>query len=155
MDFLDIKITKDPEAANYQNYLIWQAQHEARRRESATQFNVFQSRARQRLFSQALYKQEAEQQSEALKNMIERRLSQACECSDCDRGSKERSNSMSSVTPSSPTNSVRSSSSSLGPSLTTTKSNGFYRGPSSRNTLILNPPPRSRHHRRRNLTTTS
>lgn len=146
-EFPDVGISADADKANYQNYLAWQAQHEARRRESATQFNMFQSRARQRLSSQALYKEEAEQRSNALRDMVEQRLSKACECNDCGKQTKGRSDSITSIPPSSPTNSVRSSTSSLGPPITTTMSAGP--GPSSRNSLIVSPPPRSRHHKRR------
>lgn len=156
LEFPDIGISIDADKANYQNYLAWQAQHEARRRESATQFNVFQIRARQRLSSQAQYKEEAEQRANALRDMIERRLSQACLCDDCGRKVRERSDSVSSLTPSapsSPTASVRSSSSSFGPPLIITKSAGSI--PSSRNSLIMSPPPRSRHHKRRTNSATN
>lgn len=150
MDFPNLKVPPtDPETANYQNYLAWQAQHEARRRLSATHFSLFQSRTRERSWSQALYKEEAEQQAEALKDMIERRLSTACKCDDCSREKKERSNSVSSMAPSSPTVSARSSLSSLSSPITKTACAGSRNDPSGKNSLIISPPPRSRHHRRR------
>lgn len=153
MDFPDGRTSRGPEEANWQNYLAWQAQTARRRRESQTQFNMFQTRSLERMMTQAQYKEEADRDSEAVKHMVERRLSQACNCNGCSSVIKMRSNSVGSITSTSPSRSVRSGrSSSIARVSSTSPPGTTVRGPtsaSSRNSLVVSPPPQSRHHRRR------
>lgn len=150
-DFPGTTISRDPDEANYQNYLAWQQQIARRRRESSTQFSVFQYKAQERLSSQVTYKEELQRESDHLKDIVERRLSQACDCGSCGSACRNsRSNSDSSIDT---TNSQESSPRASLCSMTSTSPPGTtVRGPtspSSKNSLIVSPPPRSRHHQRR------
>jgi len=154
MEFPDTAIVRDADKANYQNYLAWQAQTAERRKQSQTQFNMFQSKAIERLCSQHQFKEDIEREIETNKNAVERRLSTACDCDSCyltkSRSNSEVSSSALSLPPS-PTSSRRSmdsltTRSSRSPPGTTIKE---ATSPSSRNSLIVSPPPRSRHHQRK------
>lgn len=148
--FPSTSISQDPDEANYQNYLAWQRQIAKRRRESFTHFNRFQYKAAERMCNQVQYKEELQRETEQLKDIVERRLSQACDCGNCDTDCRStRSNSESSIdtrdSSRSPRTSLSSVSSASPPGTT-------VRGPtsqSSKNSLIVSPPPRSRHHQRR------
>jgi len=153
MDFPDTAIVPDADQANYQNYLAWQVQTAQRRKQAQTQFNMFQSKAVERMCSQHQFKEEIEREIEFNKDVVERRLSMACDCESCYQ-SKGRSNSEASSSvvslPPSPTNSRRSmdsltTRSSRSPPGTTVKEATSSR---SRNSLVVSPPPKSRHHQR-------
>lgn len=148
-DFPSTTISKDPDEANYQNYLAWQRQTTKRRRESLSHFNRFQYKAAERMSNQAQYKEESLRESEQLKDIIESRLSQACDCGNCGAGCRStRSNSQSS-SDSDGASSPRTSLSSLSSTTLPGKTVRGPTSPSSKNSLIVSPPPRSRHHQRR------
>lgn len=154
MEFPDTAIVQDADKANYQNYLAWQAQTAERRRQCQTQFNMFQSKAIERMCSQHQFKEDIEREIESNKDAVERRLSMACDCDNCyqrkSRSTSEASSSALSLPPS-PKNRRRSMDSLAtrcwrSPPGTTIKD---ATSPRSRNSLIVSPPPTSRHHRRK------
>ena len=150
MDFPDTKIDKDPDTANYQNYLAWQAQTQQRRRSLQTQFNLYQCRSLERTISQVQYKEEAERHTEDAKYLVECRLSAACDCRNCDTEGKSRSNSDASTNPLTQTENIQSSNDSFTSSTSLRSSQDTTAcEPSGKNSLITSPPPRSRHHKRR------
>lgn len=159
MEFPGTQIVEDADTANYQNYLAWQAQTAERRRQSVTQFNMFQSKYIERICSQQQFKEEISREVESNKDAVERRLNTACDCDSCCR-TKSRSNSNPEVlatslsSPLSPTESRRSlesltTRSSRSPPGMTMKDSTSTR---SRNSLVASPPPRNRHHQRRRYT---
>lgn len=156
MEFPGTQIVEDADTANYQNYLAWQAQTAERRRQSVTQFNMFQSKYMERICSHQQFKEEISREVESNKDAVERRLNTACDCDSCYR-IKSRSNSDPEVpatslsSPLSPTESRRSlesltTRSSRSPPGQTMKDSTSAR---SRNSLVASPPPRNRHHQRR------
>lgn len=159
LDFPGTNTSRDHNDANYQNYLAWQAQQAERRRTSHTQFNMYQCRHYDRMVEHSLYKEEAERDFEVAKDMVERRLSRACDCADCftrQRSNSDASNLTSPVSePASPADSFRSDRNSRSPLTrraahsppgTTIKDSTT---PNSRNSLVVCSPPKSRHHQRR------
>lgn len=165
MDFPDLKSCKDPDKANYQNYLAWQAQTAARRRESQTQFNLYQSRYYERMSHQAQFKDEIEREIERNKDIVERRLSLACDCDNCGETGSTRSSSFSSTGTTQSPLSPRSSNGrdSIGSAMTQSSQGEVppgttVRGPTSansRNSLVVSHPPRSRHHQRQSHSTST
>lgn len=152
MAFPNTQISATPERANYQNYLAWQAHTAHRKRNSQTHFNQFQMRGFERMVNQATYKESAERHTEATKDIVERRLSQACDCESCHTGHKSRSNSASSMSSLISTSSSRNSCSSLSSLSSQAPPGTEVKGPTcanGRNSLVISPPPRSRHHKRR------
>jgi len=156
MEFPGTQIVEDADTANYQNYLAWQAQIADRRRQSLTQFNMFQSKSIERICSQQQFKEEISREVESNKDAVERRLNTACDCESCYR-TKSRSSSdagvsaSSSSSPPSPRDTRRSldsltTRSSRSPPGTTMKDSTSER---SRNSFVTSPPPRNRHHQRR------
>ena len=137
----------DLSAANYANFLAWQAQSRHRRASSQTHFNRFQAQCHQRTYCQLRYKELSERGAEYTKNIVERRLSQACDCEACGRPmSRSGSDASTSVD-------SRRSDSSSEHDLRSVRSLEDHRTSASkasgRNSLVIQPPPRSRHHRRR------
>ena len=158
MQFPDTQICQNAEQANYENYLVWQARTNERRRQSLTQFNMFQSKAHERMYSQQQFKEDISHNVESNKDAVERRLNMACACESCCR-TKDRSNSDSGLSASSrslgdlcsPTTSRRSMdglstrSSTSPPEITITDGRNRLSG----DDMAINTPPRSRHHQRR------
>jgi len=152
MEFPDTPIVKNADKANYQNYLAWQAQTAARRRQSHTQFDIFQSKAVERMCSQQQFKEDIVREVESNKDAVERRLRTACQCDNCyyPKGRSNSDTSTFSSAPPSPTSSRRSmdslsTRSSRSPPGTTVRNST---SPSARNSLVASSPPRSRHHQR-------
>ena len=159
-EFPITEISNDPEKANYQNYQAWQQQIARRRRSTHSQFNFFQAKTCRRSVDHALYKEERDREFDQLKDIIESRLSQACECSKCDSAKQYKTRRSGSDASAESYASSRSSRDSLS-TLSTISSSGSQsppgvtvRGPtspSSRNSLITSRPPTSRHHQRRKM----
>lgn len=72
-----------PEVQNELNYIAWKNEHAQRKRELRTQFNIWRDHQNQRMCNHQLFKSESKEQSEQLKQMVERRLSNACSCNTC------------------------------------------------------------------------
>lgn len=155
LEFPGTEIVPDADTANYRNYLAWQAQTAERRRQSLTQFNMFQSKAHERMCSQQQFKQDISREVESYKDAVERRLIMACDCDSCcqtkSRSSSDAGVSTTSSSPPSPTSNRRSldsltTGSSRSPPGTTVRGSTSER---SRDNLVASPSPQRRHHQRR------
>ncbi|KAJ9655223.1 hypothetical protein H2198_005839 [Neophaeococcomyces mojaviensis] len=151
LDFPDLTMipTEDFDEANHQNYLAWKAHHAERRRQSTTLFNLFQCRSIERMSMHAQFKDESVRESEALKNIVERRISNACDCSVCEMNMAGLRESKTRTSSDSPTRS-RISSIQSSDSVSSMNSEKSAASPtderSGRLSLITSPPPRHRHH---------
>lgn len=146
MDFTDNKIYQPQ--YQHQCYRIWQSEQAEKRRSSHTQFNLYQCRSLERLAEHNHWKHEADRSFEAAKDIVERRLSQACACESCHL-SKGRNYSGSE--PASPTNSFSSGHEHRRTRSETSATNipSSTGSRSSQDSVSIGPLPSGRHHQRR------
>lgn len=158
MDFTDARIY-EPQY-QYQCYRLWQCEQAAKRRSSHTQFNLYQCRSQERLAEHSHWKMEVVRGLDATKDMVERRLSQACGCENCHSG-KGRSNSTDSSVgslasePVSPTDSFcssRNQRNSISRRAAENMPGNTISSPTtsmSHSEAVVSSPPTTRHHERR------
>lgn len=158
MEFTDTKIY-EPQY-QHQCFRIWQNEQAAKRRSSHTQFNLYQCRSLERLAEHSQWKMDAVREADTARDIVERRLSQACDCENC-HTTKSRSNSTDSSATSltseaaSPTNSFDgcrdykySSRRRAGSRLPGSTPKSPTMGESQAG-LVSSTPPTSRHHQRK------